>query len=163
MYEKSPPFLKPEGKYISLVGGKTHGILPVLKNNLWPKFLWGTPRTYKILGLAPAGEYMREVVKLVEQGVIKKVPIDSEYSMEQAVEVGTASACGELNCLLTFVAGLRESHDQEGQGQGCRQGRAVAGCHASSQSEYSVALCVTVCEGAKEFICPVGLQGGYVE
>ncbi|KAH8906849.1 NAD(P)-binding protein [Coniochaeta sp. PMI_546] len=94
LYEKSPPFLKPAGKYISLVGGKTHGILPVLKNNLWPKFLWGTPRTYKILGLAPAGEYMREVVKLVEQGVIKKVPIDSEYSMEQAVEVGAASACG---------------------------------------------------------------------
>ncbi|OIW27673.1 zinc alcohol dehydrogenase [Coniochaeta ligniaria NRRL 30616] len=86
LYERSPAFLKPGGKYISLVGGKTHGVLPVLKNNLWPKFLWGTPRTYKILGLAPAGEYMREVAKLVEDGVIKKVPIDSEYSMEQAVE-----------------------------------------------------------------------------
>lgn len=87
LYEKSPPFLKAQGKYISLVGGRTHGILPVLKNNVWPKFLWGTPRTYKILGLAPSGEHMREVTKLVEEGVIKKVPIDSEFSMEQAVEV----------------------------------------------------------------------------
>lgn len=72
-----------------MVGGKTNGVLPYLKNNIRPKFLWGIPRTYKILGLAPGGEYMREVVKYVEEGVIKKVPIDSEYSMEQAVEVST--------------------------------------------------------------------------
>jgi NADPH:quinone reductase-like Zn-dependent oxidoreductase len=92
LFERSVPYLKPEGKYISLVGGKTHGVLPTLKNNLWPKFLGGTPRTYKILGLAPSGEYMQEVVKLVEEGIIRKVPIDSEFSMEQAVEVSSALA-----------------------------------------------------------------------
>lgn len=88
LYEHSPPFLKPGGKFICLSGGKWMGIPAVLKNNVWPKFLWGsTPRTYRLLGLAPNGEYMREVVRLVEEGVIKKVPIDSEYGMEQAVEV----------------------------------------------------------------------------
>jgi NADPH:quinone reductase-like Zn-dependent oxidoreductase len=91
LYNNSIPYLKPEGKYISLVGGKTHGVVPFLKNNLWPKILGGTPRTYKILGLAPNGEYMREVARLVEEGVIKEVPIDSEFSMEQAVEVSDRS------------------------------------------------------------------------
>jgi NADPH:quinone reductase-like Zn-dependent oxidoreductase len=87
LYERSPPFLKPEGRFICLVGGRTQGVYPFLRNNLLPRFLGGTPRTYKIIGLMPSGEYMREVVRYVEQGLIKRVPIDSEWRMEQAVEV----------------------------------------------------------------------------
>ncbi|KAB5583621.1 hypothetical protein GE09DRAFT_986167 [Coniochaeta sp. 2T2.1] len=87
LYEKSPPYLKPEGKFICLVGGKTQGVVPYVKNNLWPtRIFWGTPRTYKILGLAPAGELQREVVRMVEKGWIKTVPVDSEFGMEEAVE-----------------------------------------------------------------------------
>lgn len=84
------------------------GIPAVLKNNVWPKFLWGsTPRTYRLLGLAPNGEYMREVVRLVEEGVIKKVPIDSEYEMEQAVEVSYLRVLlFGWACVLTSVVGL---------------------------------------------------------
>lgn len=70
------------------MGGKTQGVVPYVKNNLWPtRIFWGTPRTYKILGLAPAGELQREVVRLVEKGWIKTVPVDSEFGMEEAVEV----------------------------------------------------------------------------
>ena len=39
------------------------------------------------MGLGPAGELQREVVKMVEKGWIKTVPIDSEFGMEEAIEV----------------------------------------------------------------------------
>lgn len=79
--------MKPAGKVISLVGGATHGIWPFLRNSVRPRFLGGTPRTYKLLGLKPAGDLHRQVAKWVNEGLIKEVPIDSEYSMEDVLKV----------------------------------------------------------------------------
>lgn len=93
---------------ISLVGGASHGVWPFLRNCVWPRFLGGTPRTYKILGLAPAGELQRQVAQWVNEGLIKEVPIDSEYSLENVLQV--------CHCVLrrerhhnNHTAGLRTS------------------------------------------------------
>jgi len=87
MFDASPKFMKPKGKVISLVGGRTHGVVPYVRNILWPRFLGGTPRTFKILGLAPAGDLQRQVVKWVDDGFINEIPIDSEYDFDDVLKV----------------------------------------------------------------------------
>lgn len=89
LFEQCTPFLKPAGKFICLTGGKSQGVIPYVKNNLRPVFLGGTPRTYRILGLSPSGDLMRDVVKAYNERRIKEVPIDSEYGMEEVVEVSS--------------------------------------------------------------------------
>ncbi|ORY62448.1 zinc alcohol dehydrogenase [Pseudomassariella vexata] len=86
LFTKSPPYLKPDGKFISIVGGRTQGIYPFLKNKFLPVFLGRTPRSYSILGLAPAGTYAREVAQWINDGLVKEVPVDSEFRLEEAVE-----------------------------------------------------------------------------
>ncbi|KAL1866121.1 hypothetical protein VTK73DRAFT_4888 [Phialemonium thermophilum] len=86
LFDHSTHYLKPSGKLISLVGGKTQGVWPFVRNRLWPRLLGGTPRTYRLLGLVPSGSLQRQVVEWVEEGIIKEVPIDSEHSMENALE-----------------------------------------------------------------------------
>ncbi|KAH8898250.1 NAD(P)-binding protein [Thozetella sp. PMI_491] len=83
LYRNSPKYLKPEGRFISIAGGKSQGIVPVIKNNLIPTFLGGTPRTFRLLGLAPAGSIAKEAAKLVEDGSIKNGLIDSEFAFEE--------------------------------------------------------------------------------
>jgi NADPH:quinone reductase-like Zn-dependent oxidoreductase len=87
LFSKSPAYLKREGKFVNIVGGKSQGVVPVLKNNFLPTFLGGTPRNYKMLGLSPSGTYAKEVMKWVEDGLIKEVPIDSEFAMEDVIQV----------------------------------------------------------------------------
>lgn len=86
LFGQSAPYLKPDGKFICLTGGKSQGVIPYLKSCV-PTFLGGTPRKFTILSLSPSGDLMRDVVESYEQGKIKTVPIDSEYSMEDVVEV----------------------------------------------------------------------------
>src|SRR5690349_2822882 len=90
LFEQSQGYLKPEGKYISLVGGKSQGLVPFVKYNVWWRLVGGNSRTFKIMGLAPSGDLAREVAALVEKGVIKRLPIGSEYSMAEAVEVSVS-------------------------------------------------------------------------
>ncbi|KAK3322961.1 zinc alcohol dehydrogenase [Apodospora peruviana] len=86
LYSNSPRYLKPQGKFISIVGGRTQGIVPYVRNKLRPVFLGGTPREFQLLGLFPAGVYARQAAKWVDEGVIKEAPIDSEFPMEEVVQ-----------------------------------------------------------------------------
>ena len=87
LYTRSPGYLKPEGKFVCIVGGWSQGVVPFVNNKMRPCFLGGTPRSYQLFLLSASGEIAREVAALVEQGVIKQALIDSEFPMEQAVEV----------------------------------------------------------------------------
>ncbi|KAL2187740.1 hypothetical protein L209DRAFT_683901, partial [Thermothelomyces heterothallicus CBS 203.75] len=97
LYSCSPGYLKPEGKFISIVGGWSQGVVPYIRNKLRPVFLGGTPRSYDLFLLSASGEIAREVATLVEQGVIKQAVIDSEFPMEKAVEkLATGRARGKI-------------------------------------------------------------------
>jgi len=87
LYEKSPSYLKPGGKFISIVGGVTQGILPTIKYRLRPVILGGVPRSFSLLGLSPSGLMAKEVAKMFEEGLIKETPIDSEFEMKDVVQV----------------------------------------------------------------------------
>lgn len=109
LFDYSPGYLATTGKVISLVGGASHGVWPFLKNCMWPGFLGGTPRTYKILGLKPSGELQRQVVKWFDEGLIKEVPIDSEYDMEDVLKVIKSPTVEEKppRMIINTVIGLR--------------------------------------------------------
>jgi len=69
------------------VGGWSQGVIPYIKYKLRPVLLGGTPRNYHLFLLSASGTIAREVASLVERGLIKKAIIDSEFPMEQTVEV----------------------------------------------------------------------------
>ncbi len=87
LFSKSPGYLKPDGKFITIVGGWSQGVIPFVKNKMRPTFLGGTPRSYHLFLLSASGERAKEVADWVEQGVIKESLVDSEYPLEKAVEV----------------------------------------------------------------------------
>lgn len=88
LFTHSPGYLKADGRFISIVGGWSQGVIPFVRNKLIPVFLGGTPRSYTIFLLIASGDNAKEVAGWIERGLIKQAPIDSEFSMEQAVEVG---------------------------------------------------------------------------
>ncbi|KAH6838599.1 zinc-binding dehydrogenase-domain-containing protein [Chaetomium sp. MPI-CAGE-AT-0009] len=94
LYTHSPRYLKPEGKFINIVGGWSQGVVPFVTNKLRPCFLGGTPRSYELFLLSASGESAREAAALVEQGIIKQALIDSVFPMEQAVEAYEKLATG---------------------------------------------------------------------
>ncbi|KAK4233376.1 hypothetical protein C8A03DRAFT_19546 [Achaetomium macrosporum] len=94
LYAHSPRYLKPEGKFINIVGGWSQGIVPFVRNKLRPRLLGGTPRSYELFLLSASGKIARRVAAWVEQGVIKEAPIDSEFPMEQVVEAYEKLATG---------------------------------------------------------------------
>ncbi|AEO68645.1 uncharacterized protein THITE_2118234 [Thermothielavioides terrestris NRRL 8126] len=97
LFSHSPRYLKPEGKFVSIVGGWSQGVVPFVRNKLRPRFLGGTPRRYDLFLLSSSGSIAKEVAGWVEQGVIKQAVIDSEYPMEQAVEkLATGRARGKI-------------------------------------------------------------------
>jgi len=84
LFEHSPKYLKQKGLYVNIGahGTSQEQLRDRLKNYLLPTFLGGTPRKWKSLALLPKGELQREVVRWVDEGLIKEVPIDSEISMD---------------------------------------------------------------------------------
>ena len=95
LFSHSPKYLRPSGQLISIVGGSSNGVVPFVRNKLIPSFLGGTPRTYKILALAPNGPYAREVADWAEKGLVKEIPIDAEFAMAEVIEVSRG-----LNCMF---------------------------------------------------------------
>jgi hypothetical protein len=93
LYSNSPKYLKEGRKFITIVGGRSQGIVPFLRNKCIPVFLGGTPRAFKLMGLAPAGQYAQQAMKWGEEGLVQEVPIDSEYPFEQVPEV-SCPTCG---------------------------------------------------------------------
>lgn len=51
-----------------------------------PAFLGGTVRRFKLLALFPDGPLAKEAGKCVEEGAWKHFPIDSEYTMDDALQ-----------------------------------------------------------------------------
>lgn len=87
LFAASPDYLKTDGRFLSIVGGWSQGVVPYLRNNVLPTALGGARRSFKILGLAPSGVYVDVVKKWVQDGWVKEMPVDSEWPMEEAVEV----------------------------------------------------------------------------
>ncbi|KAL2270627.1 hypothetical protein VTJ83DRAFT_2811 [Remersonia thermophila] len=94
LYEHSPRYLKPSGQFINIVGGWSQGVVPFIRNKMRPRLLGGTPRSYSLFLLSASGDNAREVAALVEQDVIKRAVIDSEFLLEQAVEAFEKLATG---------------------------------------------------------------------
>src|SRR5215469_1336121 len=89
LFEHSPKYLKQKGLYVNTGahGTQQEQLRDRLKNYLLPTFLGGTPRRWKSLGLLPKGELQRQVVRWIDEGLIKEVPIDSEISMDDVLKV----------------------------------------------------------------------------
>jgi len=85
LFTSSPAYLRPTGRFISIVGGRTQGVYPFVLHKLRPVLLGGTPRRYDILGLAPNGELAREVAGWVKDGVLGEVVVDEEFVFEECV------------------------------------------------------------------------------
>jgi NADPH:quinone reductase-like Zn-dependent oxidoreductase len=110
LYDSSPHYLKPDGLYINIGGHGTQWqqLMGRIKGRLLPTWLGGTPRRYISAGLLPTGEFQRQVVKWVDDGLIKEVPIDSYLAMEDALQVGLCAS--KLSSSLTSVSrGLQKS------------------------------------------------------
>lgn len=86
LYLQSPAYLTPKGAVLCIVGGTSQGVVPVVRNNLIPTFLGGTPRTYKLLAMMPSGLRARAVAEMVDDGTITDMPIDSVWPMTDVVE-----------------------------------------------------------------------------
>ncbi|KAK4143183.1 uncharacterized protein C8A04DRAFT_37720 [Dichotomopilus funicola] len=86
LYTNSAKYLKPDGKFISIVGGMSQGVVPYVRNKILPLFFGGTSRSYELFLLSAAGETAKEVAALVEAGVITESLIDEEFPMEKAIE-----------------------------------------------------------------------------
>lgn len=87
LYERSVGFLKEGGRFVSIVGGRSQGVVPFVRNKLRPVVLGGTPRRYDLLAMMPSGEQAEVMKGWMEKGVVKEVPVDSECAMEDAVKV----------------------------------------------------------------------------
>jgi NADPH:quinone reductase-like Zn-dependent oxidoreductase len=86
LYTKSPAYLKPHGRFVTIVGGPTQGVAPTIKYRLRPVILGGTPRAFHLLALAPSGAQAAKVARWVDEGWVKEAPVDSIHPMEQAIE-----------------------------------------------------------------------------
>ncbi|KAJ9132086.1 Zinc alcohol dehydrogenase [Pleurostoma richardsiae] len=86
LFSHSTAYLKEDRLFINIVGGRTEGIVPFLRNRVLPTALGGIPRNYRLLGLSPSATYARDVLRWVEEGKLKEFPIDSEYAMGEVVK-----------------------------------------------------------------------------
>jgi hypothetical protein len=88
LYDHCQKYLKPEGKYVSVGAGSFFQSLWMMFTAAWlPIWLGGVPRQYKPIMAASTGEQQREVIRWFSEGLVKRIPIDSEYSMEDALKV----------------------------------------------------------------------------
>ncbi|CAK7274363.1 zinc ion binding [Sporothrix epigloea] len=87
LFVKSPAYLLPQGALVCIVGKGLMAVPYTLQNRLLPSFLGGTPRTYRLLGMAPSGKRARAVAKWADEGgLVQEMTIDSEYGMADVKE-----------------------------------------------------------------------------
>ncbi|KAK3947387.1 hypothetical protein QBC32DRAFT_224293 [Pseudoneurospora amorphoporcata] len=100
MFSHSPGYLKAEGKFISIVGGASQGVVPYIRNKLRPVWLGGTPREFHLLLLIPGKKTVGEVGELIKEGVIKRGVVDGVWEMEELVKayerLGSGRAKGKV-------------------------------------------------------------------
>lgn len=106
LFRKCGGYLDKNGIFITIVGGVGAG--PIARSKLLPVSLGGVPRKFKLLALWPDGAIAKEVVKWIESGDYHTFPVDSEYSMEEAVKVGDPSIP------TTFLDYITKSHYEQG-------------------------------------------------
>jgi NADPH:quinone reductase-like Zn-dependent oxidoreductase len=88
LYDHCAKYLKPEGKYLSVGAGSLFKSLWMLFiTSWWPAWLGGVPRRYQSVMAIATGEQQQEVVRWFKEGLVKRIPVDSEYSMEDALKV----------------------------------------------------------------------------
>ncbi|ROW11851.1 hypothetical protein VPNG_04912 [Cytospora leucostoma] len=84
LFQSCAKYLDENGIFVTIVGGVGAG--PIVRSKLLPVALGGVPRRYKLLALWPDGAIAKEVAKWVENGLFTQFPMDSEFSMEDAVK-----------------------------------------------------------------------------
>ncbi|KAK3368316.1 hypothetical protein B0H63DRAFT_565032 [Podospora didyma] len=94
LFSHSTGYLKPKGKFLTIAGGKSNGVVPFVRNRLRPVMLGGTPRSWQILALLPAGNLAQEVAAFVDDGSIKKPLVDEVFPFEEAVKAFEKLATG---------------------------------------------------------------------
>lgn len=64
-----------------------------MARQMLPNFMGGTPRTFKMIALflTTTDGFAKEVSRWVEKGIVKEVPVDSEFPLDQAVQVSALS------------------------------------------------------------------------
>ena len=88
LYDHCPKYLNLEGKYVSVGAGALFQSLWMTLIASWlPTWLGGVPRPYKSVMASATGEQQREVIRWFNEGLVKRIPIDSEHSMEDALKV----------------------------------------------------------------------------
>ena len=92
LLHKSSAYLKPTGKCISIEGS----FLQELKSNYLPVMLGGSKRTYKSIMTYPSGDLAKTVAGWFDKGWIKEVPVDSIFSMDEALQVGNLSLWSDM-------------------------------------------------------------------
>ncbi|KAI1371394.1 zinc alcohol dehydrogenase [Hypoxylon crocopeplum] len=85
LYHRSPAYLKPAGRFLSIVAGP-FGLFQQFKFNHWPVMFGGIPQTFMSLFSKPSGSSAKEVVGFLEKGWIKEVPVDSTFEMSDALQ-----------------------------------------------------------------------------
>lgn len=110
IYTNSPKYMKHDGRFLSIVGGRTQGIVPTIMYRLRPVILGGTPRAFQLLAMMPGGGYARKVVDYVNGDAIKEAPIDSEYAMEDAIKVCDLAVSHFGSSSILWVVGLLPVH-----------------------------------------------------
>lgn len=106
IYTNSPKYMRQDGRFLTIVGGRSQGIVPTILYRLRPVILGGTPRVFQLLALVPGGAYARQMVGYINEGAVKEAPIDSEYAMEDAVKVCFPSCSLFPLCLLWLLTSL---------------------------------------------------------
>lgn len=86
LYQSSPGYLKPDGRYLSIEAGP-FGVLKLCR--WWPVMFGGTPRAFINVMSYPSGSSAKEVVSWFEKGWIKEIPIDSTFDMGDAIQVSS--------------------------------------------------------------------------
>ncbi|KAK4223050.1 hypothetical protein QBC38DRAFT_60306 [Podospora fimiseda] len=94
LFSKAEGFLKKDGKFISVVGGWSQGVVPFVMNKLTPVVFGGVSRNYEIFLLSASGKIANKVKECVERGVIKEFPVDSEFEMGEVVKAFERLATG---------------------------------------------------------------------
>ena len=105
LFDNSPGFLQPNGKYINIgaMEGLAAGVWSMAKNSLWPRLLGGTPRSYTVQQTNPDKNGMLYLIRLVEEGKLVVV-IDSVFEMEDALQVSNLSLSENHSVIFAYTS-----------------------------------------------------------
>lgn len=106
LYRKCAGYLSKDGIFVTIVGAVA--AVPIARSKVLPIALGGVPRRFKLLALFPDGAIAKEVAKWIEDGEYHTFPMDSEYSMDDVIQVSICflSVSNLRVILMILVIGL---------------------------------------------------------